>query len=232
MDENQEIVEARYVRPDMLPGPKPSDPSPPIVTVALGAAIAVGMGVALFAASRVFYVYILYNWAIGAAIGWGMGVGVKQSRFTQPAVLFVLAAGFSLLSYLTYNLVWWISVQGDPSLAGIGLFEFMAARAEFDTFIGGAEIGTVGNLIVWAVELGISVYFAWQRIHVSAQMVEMEAVPPEVVQFVLSLLAEGETESGVRQELATRGWTRVEDQDRAFNTSRLIVAAAQEQAAG
>src|SRR5947208_784609 len=81
----------------------PSSSSTSGTAVLLGVGASLGMGIALFIASRFIYVYILYNQMIGSAIGSAIGHGYKSARNGKARrASLPLVLGCSFLAYLCF----------------------------------------------------------------------------------------------------------------------------------
>jgi len=216
----------RYVPPDQLPAPEISQASFPFLAILLGVLVSAALGVTLFAASRLVYIYFLYNWLLGVAIGWAIAFGPKQSKYSGTGVLFTITALCSSLAYFVFNVALYFSVLKEAPDESLSFLEFLAVRAEYEPFIGGVEIGSVGNIIVWIVEFGITFYFAWRLVSAAIGVCRIEAVPSPVTEFVAYRLSEGHDVEDVQQELSKRGWTRPEDQQKALRAVDSLVSLA------
>ena len=70
MTDPDKLESVDYKPPDYLPRPETPTPSFPVLAILVGIAVSVPLGIALFlVGSLLFYIYILYNALIGAAIG-------------------------------------------------------------------------------------------------------------------------------------------------------------------
>jgi hypothetical protein len=225
---------APYQPPDSLPPPSEPGWSTPFLAAVGGAGAAVLGGVALFAAGQFIYVYIFYNALLGVLIGRAIALGASRSRFTSQSILVGLTIACSLLAYVTYNaaIYFYLLQQGNVALNQVGAAEliagfgsFLKLRAEKDGFIGGIELGSVGNSIVWLVEASITAYYAWQRVRVARMICLIESVPPEVFQFVVYLLGAGRDRDEIAQELSKRGWIVPADQQRAIRSAEAAAMA-------
>jgi len=220
--------EEDYTPPETLPIPEREAPgSFPILAVAAGAAAAVGLGLVMFGLSRFVYIYILYNSVIGMAVGWLIGWGVERSRYRSVGALAAAAAVCSFLAYLAFNVAYWQYLVFE-SAEKIGFLQFLLLRASEEPFIGGLAIGAIGNGLVWLAEYGITVYFAWARVRGALRAVDVEAVPAEVTALVLHYQGEDCDEFEVRRQLAGRGWSDPEDQDRALKAAATLVTMMQD----
>ncbi len=217
-----------YTPPRDLPAPAVHGASNPIIAVALGLVAACVLGIALFAASQFIYIYILYNSLVGVAIGWAIALGVQKGRYTNGVGLLLLTIVCSLIAYLVFNYsmyVWILRAIDGPRPS---FLEFLHFRAENDTLIRGIKPGTIGNIIVWVVEAGITWFFAFQRVMSAKQSSHVEAVPGEVTEFVLYLMSQGRQPHEVDEELSRRGWVQQEDRERAMLAATALAAMIQE----
>jgi hypothetical protein len=224
--------EELYVPPGELPPPPASVKGTPFLGIVAGLAAAVVGGIALFAASRLVYIYILYNVFAGTAIGWAIGLAPRRSKYADTPILFVGTLICSLLTYLSFNIAlfaYMLSVIGlpadvEPFEVVLGFFAFLAVRAQEEPFIGGAQIGAVGNAIVWFVEIAITFGSAWQIVYGAIHACRLESVPYKVAKFVLRMRAQGMDDTTVARELSARGWIDPEDQQRAVQAAASLAA--------
>jgi len=221
-----------YVPPSELPPPLPHVSGTPLLGMIVGLAAAVVAGIALFIVSRVVYIYLLYNVLLGVAIGWAVALAPKQSKYTNTPVLLMLTLLCSLLTYLAFNVALFMYVLRDinaPPAAGpvdwiLGFFAFLVVRAQNERFIGGAQIGAVGNAIVWLVEIAITFFCAWGMVRMAINVCHVESVPYRVSKFVLEMLSQGNEVDTVAQELSARGWSDPRDQQHAFQAAQSLAA--------
>jgi hypothetical protein len=152
-------------------------------------------------------------------------------------VLFALALFCSFIAYLSFNCAFYVYVLGEvnepqPTIGSIdwvrGLLAFVVVRAQNEPFIGGAQIGAVGNAIVWLIELAITQYTAHSRISQAVAIGRVESVPSEVTALVLHLLSAGQDTESVTRELTKRGWTNPEDQQRALQAVASLASLAEQ----
>jgi len=212
---NQETDE--YTPPATLPRPVPPDvPNIPVIAICLGLLASVGLGLALFVASQLIYIYLLYNSIIGIGIGIVVAWGIGKTKYHSVPILLLLTATCSLLAYLTFNVALMTYILSEVPGETLEFIEFIRLRAENEPFIGGMEIGAIGNYVVWTIEMLITWYFAWARVSSQLRVMDVEAVPAEVTELIVYLLNSEQSVDGVRRELAARGWTDSSDQDRAL----------------
>ncbi len=209
-----------YTPPDRLPPPALTPQSFPPTVLLLGVGTAIVLGGALFAASHLIYVYILYNAMIGIGIGTMIARAPERGRFTNLPILFTVSAVCSVLAYVVYHVSWhqWVLAK-NPGMQ-IGFLDFVWLQAQVMPFIGGMQLGAVGNIAVWLVEIGITLYYAWQRVHAAAQIAAVSAVPSEVLEFVSFLFWQHADDDHIRAELSKRGWMMPDDQTRAIRAFR------------
>lgn len=221
-----------WTPPSTLSPPGVAPSGPPVAAVTLGVLAAVGCGVGLFVASQLLYVWIFYNLVIGGAIGAALGLAPRRAGFVSMPVLAGLAVALSIVPYVVMKLAF--AVQLMPGLREQGIevsyFDVVYALTEQRTIFG-AEPGIIGNLVILAIEIGITAYAAIGRVTQAIALARIEAVPQDVLLFVANGLSAGWENDRMRTELAARGWSKTEDQDRAFSASFDLMSALQQQQA-
>ena len=221
-------AETRFLPPDRLPPPSGSllglnhsgSPWPAIVW---GGLASVALGAAMFFVSLFFYVYVLFNCVLGAGIGHAIAYGSRRGHFKNRSVLLGLAVVCSMLAYLSFNITQ--AAEFDPRM----WLDVIRRRAQKNPFVGGANIGEIGNYILWFAEAGVTCFVAWSTISEALQMMKMREAPREVTAMVVNLLNDDRSIEEVETELAKRGWTSPEDQDRAISAATALMEYLQNQ---
>lgn len=138
--------EERYTPPETLPSPvRPEMAGFPLLAVLLGGLAAVGLGVALFAASYLIYIYILFNALVGIGIGKVIAYGVGTAKYRGIPLLVLLTGTCSFIAYLTYNLVMMEALlEFDPGESP-DFIAFLKFRAANEPFIGEMQLGAIAK---------------------------------------------------------------------------------------
>lgn len=235
-DENPTATDAAadeqaWTPPDRLTPPPVVSSSPPALALGLALAVSLGAGVALWVSSQFFYIYIFYNFLIGGALGWALSFAPKKAGFTNVTALLVPGVVLAALPYVLVKVLFVLQFLPDvqaqaPEATFVDLFLFLLAN---DTLFG-AEIGTIGSVVVLLVETGITIYALHGRLLQGITEARIASVPGDVIDFVLNGFANEWDTARVREELARRGWTRAEDQDRAIGSGFDVISALQAQA--
>jgi len=211
-----------YEEPTRLPDPFDLPPPNSFPLLALGLGAAIVLGGALFLASQLGYVLILYNALLGLALGWVIGLAVRLGRY--PLGIQRHALAFSLVLYAVFNLALYAaSIRG---VAGErpNFFEFLVFRASQQVLLLGWNPGGWTNAAVWLAEIaatwGIASYLASK----SVARVRLEAVPTPVTEYVLYLMFQGHGASEIQNQLATHGWTSSLDVVRALDAADVAIS--------
>lgn len=212
-----------YQPPSDLPPPIQLSAPNPIPAVVLGLVASVILGVALFAASRAVYIYILYNSLVGIGIGKAIAYGVHKGKYANTAGLFGLTVLCSAVSYGVFNYSFFYWVLRDFEGARFSFLEFLRVRAENDTLFGDLEPGLYGNVGVWFLEAGITWYFAFAQATRGVRRLLIELVPAPVTEFVVYLISQKRDRLQIDEELGRRGWMRPGDRDRAVQSATAVL---------
>ena len=218
-----------YEPPSVLPPPRESPQGNLILPLALGGAAAAVMGLLLYFVGQFLYIYILYNSVIGMVIGVAMGWGVRRFHYNDEKVLGVWAVACSLLAYAVFNYTMFRVMTAESGIMGPTFLQFLVLRAENEPLFFGIEPGKIGNFVVWFVELGITAYFALTNLMSGVARHNIDAVPREVVEFLLHEIAEGKEERDVRYGLRKRGWGDPLDQDKALEAAGAVITMIQQE---
>jgi predicted ferric reductase len=105
----------------------------------------------------------------------------------------------------------------------------MWLRAKYEPFIYDIEPGVAGNILIWLIEFGITFFYALKSIKRAICVCRVEAVPSQVTEFALHHISEGHDEPYIQQELAKRGWTKSEDQTKAFLAAESLASLIKEE---
>jgi hypothetical protein len=215
---------------ETLPPPRLPQPATlPLAALAAAFLIAIGGGVALWVGSKLIYIYILYNGAIGAALGWALGLAPRRSGVHNVPLLVATGAALSVVPYVVYRLLWFIQLL--PAFRADGIdptfVEFFGWLLVNDVFIDGMELGFIGNSIVLLGEIGITIFTAYQGIRTGLVKADIERVPSEVLDFVLGAMGAGWEPEQLKRELSDRGWQAESDHDQAIGAALSVIALAQ-----
>ena len=225
----------QYTAPVLLPSPTKEQPASfPIISVVLGCLTAVGLGIALFLASRLIYIVILYNVFIGVCLGKVISYGIGVAGYRGVFMLKLLTTVCAFLVYLSFYVVLlaYALTYMEESFNFIELpiifIDFMREVAEVQEFFG-AEIGTIGNIIIWIVELLITCFYSWEQVKIKLRAMDVESVPMEVIEFILYLYGKKYEINNVRRELADHGWKDRLDQDKALSATSSLLSLEQDE---
>jgi hypothetical protein len=225
----------QYTAPVSLPSPTKEQPASfPIISIVLGCLTAVGLGIALFLASRLIYIVILYNVFIGVCLGKVISYGIGVAGYRGVFMLKLVTTVCAFLVYLAFYVVLlaYALIYMEESFSFIELpiifINFMREAAEVQEFFG-AEIGTIGNIIIWIVELLITCFYSWAQVKIKLRAMDVESVPIEVIEFILYLYDKNYELNNVRRELADRGWRDRIDQDKALSATSSLLSLEQDE---
>lgn len=229
MDHIEEEGIQPYEPPSVLPRPMELPGRNPIPPLVLGVVAAAAMGLLLYVVGQFLYIYILYNSVIGMVIGVAMGWGVRKFHYTNDKILGVWAVVCSVLAYAVFNYTMFRVLSADLRTMGPTFLQFLVLRAENEPLFFGIEPGRIGNFIVWFIELGITAYFALTNLMGGMARHGIDAVPREVIDFLLHEISEGKDEKEVRYGLQKRGWVDPRDQDKALEAAGTVIMMIQQE---
>ncbi len=207
-----------YVIPESLPTP-PKYRKPLIIIPIAGALIVsfiIGSVIA-FLTVEWQYVIGLFEVISGVVLGYSLKICMKVGNFVDlRKIKFVLAGAvvflFAIEQLYVYKLT--LSINNYDHM---DFWTFMSLRLKKGMMLKGMNVGSIGFLISWIIQIVLTYIFAYLRFSYAAIKIVMDRVPVEVVDFVMYHFIKGKTELGVRKELSKMGWKTDLEQEMVFN---------------
>lgn len=197
-----------YEIPESLPAPKKY--RKPQILIPIIGILMLSLGLAYLIAELSIvglYVIGLYEIVVGVMLGFSLKLLMKLGNIADwTKIRFVLAGGIILVFLM--NLVFQYEIilirnHFEP----IGFYLFMKLRFHQGLIIRGLDVGSIGLLISWVVQLGLTYIVGYMRTLSAIIKISIERVPIEVVDFAIYHFVKGKNEVQVKQELSKKGWT-------------------------
>lgn len=162
------------------------------------------------------YIIFLFEFLVGLALAFSLKLGIKLGNFTDFNKLknilivsvFIVFIGNQLFQY---NL---ILVEND--FERIGFFEFLKLRLQQGLTIKSSNVGAIGLIISWLLQLGLSFVFGYINLTRILTSYVIQRIPTEVIDFAFYHFVKGKDEVEVRAELSSLGWTNEQNQNEVF----------------
>ena len=209
-----------------VPLPSPLEPSRPAW---LGLLFFSEFAVIVLAVMLVFvqlwmYLPIVRNVAVGVALGWCLSKWPKQGFTHHVFLLLATVAGVfsTFVLYLALLYLYHLQAIGELSYWMQISLEFKWESFEYflsdllEQPIFGYHLGTRGNLVMWSAEFFITFWVAWPMVRTAKQFAQLDSVPLEVLEHVISMRQDSCSSAEIRRELHSLGWLRPEDQNQAL----------------
>lgn len=206
-----------YVIPAALPAP--GSRRKPRIFFPLFMAIVVSVVLA-FALARISitgkYVIVLFELFAGVALAVSLKLGMRLGNFTGFIQLRNILIFSILVVFVGTHVFQYIIVLSVFHLEPIGIWEFTKLRLQQGLIIKTLHIGTIGLIVCWAIQLGLTYVFGYMLLAKFLIGYVIRRVPPEVIDFAIYHFIKGKDEDQVRAELALLGWSDEQQQTEVF----------------
>lgn len=196
-----------YVIPETLPAPKKYR-KPQIIIPIVGILI-LSLGLAYIIALlslEGLYVIGLYEVVVGITLGFSLKLLIKLGNIADwTKIRFVLAGGI-ILVFLMNQVFQYQVILTRNHFEPIGFFAFMELRFEQGLIVRGVDVGSIGLVISWIVQIGLSYIVGYMRTISAIVKISIERVPMEVIDFAIYHFVKGKNEQQVKLELSKMGW--------------------------
>ncbi|NOU62243.1 hypothetical protein [Marinifilum caeruleilacunae] len=212
LKELQEEVERKdnwddYEVPEKLPAPA-NFRQPQLWVPALGIGIVALLLAYLIAFLSMESVYVIGLFELGAGfiLGFSLKELMKLGNYTKWASIKNVLIGAVVLTFVMNQIFQYQMILSRNPLEPIGFFEYMKLRIEHGFTLKEINLGAIGLVIFWAVQIGLTYLIAYLKTLNASIKISMERVPVEVVDFTIYHFVKGKNELAVKQELSKMGW--------------------------
>ena len=228
---NQKKLEEKrdedYVTPKSLPPPIKVGKPNPFLGLLGALALALILAAILAFASSKLYIILLFEAGIGFAFSFAFVQLAKLSRYIKINNLAIIAV-ISIVILYFFNQFFQFLITTNGNNLEISFLEFIRSKLEggFTIQRGGNNInlGPIGLVISWVFQVGFTYLIFHLRAIPALLAFQVERVPNEVLEFTLNYFNEEKSEDFIRAELALRGWSERENQERAFDAVYAFVS--------
>lgn len=196
-----------YEIPETLPSPKKYiQPQILIPLIGIGiVALALSYLIALLSLEGI-YVIGLFELGAGIILGFSMKVLMKLGNITDWSRIKLVLVGAVVLTFLMNQVFQYQLILTRNNYEPIGFLAFMKLRLEHGLTIKDLNVGSIGLLISWIVQLGLTYLIGYLRTISAIVKISIERVPIEVIDFAMYHFVKGKNEFAVKQELSKMGW--------------------------
>ncbi len=212
-----------YKIPETLPKPKrqtkPKFWIPIIGGILISAILALLMA---FMTVKVSYVIGIFEVAIAFLIGFAFKYFIKLSNYTDIDKLNYILIGVVLLTYFLNQYFLYLLIISEKKIESLSFLNFIELRFQEGLNIESMNTGWIGLVVSWMFQIGFTYGLAYIHLTSNLSQYMLKKVPMEVVDFAYYHFVKGKDESGVRKELASKGWSNIEDQNDIFEAIEAI----------
>lgn len=206
-----------YQVPTELPSPKKVR-TPNILiplVIAILASIIVGFALAEISIAGKYFIF-LFEFLVGLVLAFSLKQGIKLGNYTDLIKLKYILIASIILVFTGNQIFQYNIILAENNLEGIGLFEFLKLRLQQGLRIKTLNLGSIGLIISWIIQLGLSFIFGYLFLIRFLIQYVVKRVPQEVTDFALYHFIKGKSEHQVRMELSALGWSDESNQNEVF----------------
>ncbi|MCD9617240.1 hypothetical protein [Chryseobacterium gleum] len=206
-----------YIIPETLPQPIPAK-IPTIILPVIGGifiSLITGFLVACLSIKGLYFIG-LFEFLVATALVCVMKYLIKFSNYTDFNKLLYLLGGMIVLTYASNEYFQYEIILNTNNLERIGFWNFLKIRFLHGFTVNKINLGWIGWIIIWIVQLGLTGIFVYFRLASVLTKYVIERVPAEVVDFAFYHVVKDKSEEEIRAELANKGWSHVQSQNEVF----------------
>jgi len=162
------------------------------------------------------YVIFLFEFLIGLALAFTLKLGIQLGNFTDFDKLRNILIVSILIVFIGNQIFQYNIILNENNLERIGFFEFIELRLQQGLTIKKMNLGSIGLIISWVIQLGLTFVFGYLNLTRFLISYVVKRIPTEVIDFAFFHFIKGKNEHQVRTELASLGWTNEQNQNEVF----------------
>ncbi len=162
------------------------------------------------------YIIFLFEFLLGLALAYSLKLGIKLGNFTDFDKLRNTLIVSILIVFIGNQLFQYNLILAENNFERIGFLEFLKLRFQQGLTFKDLNLGTIGLIISWLLQLGLSFIFGYLFLARFLYSYAIKRIPTEVIDFAIFHFIKGKDENQVRKELASLGWTNEQNQNEVF----------------
>lgn len=162
------------------------------------------------------YIIVLFEFLVGLSLAFSLKLGIKLGNFTNFNKLINILICSILIVFIGNQIFQYNIILTESNFERIGFFEFLKLRLQQGLTIKSLNVGSVGLIISWIIQLGLTFVFGYLNLTRFLISYVIKRIPTEVIDFTFFHFVKGKDEHQVRTELAFLGWTNEQNQNEVF----------------
>jgi len=162
------------------------------------------------------YLILLFEFLVGLALAYSLKLGIKLGNFTDFNKLRNILIGSVFIFFIGNQLFQYNIILAENNFDRIGFFEFLKLRLQQGLTIKSLNVGSIGLIISWILQLGLTFVFGYLNLTRFLISYVVKRIPMEVIDFTFYHFIKGKNEFQVRAELSSLGWTNEQNQNEVF----------------
>ena len=162
------------------------------------------------------YIIFFFEFFIGLALAFSLKIGIKLGNFTDFNKLRNILIGSIFIFFIVNQLFQYNLILSENNLENIGFFEFLKLRLQQGLTIKSLNIGAIGLIISWLLQIGLTFVFGYLNLTRFLISYVIKRIPNEVIDFAFYHFVKGKDEIQVRAELSSLGWSNEQNQNEVF----------------
>jgi len=196
-----------YEVPESLPAPeKYKEPQLWVPLLGVGIVSLVLAFVIALLSLEGMYVIFLFELGVGVSLAFVLKLLMKQGNYTDWGKIKYVLIGGIVLTFLMNQVFQYQLVLARYGNDPIGFFEFIKLRMEQGLTIKSMNVGVIGLVVSWAIQIGLSYLIGFLRTIAAIVNISIERVPVEVIDYAMYHFVKGKNELAVKHELSKMGW--------------------------
>lgn len=162
------------------------------------------------------YIIFLFEFIVGLALAYSLKLGIKFGNFTDFNKLRNILIVSIFIVFIGNQLFQYNLILAENNFERIGFFEFLKLRLQQGLTIKSLNVGAIGLIISWLLQLGLTFVFGYLNLTRFLISYVIKRIPTEVIDFAFYHFVKGKDEAQVRTELSSLGWTNEQNQNEVF----------------
>lgn len=162
------------------------------------------------------YIIFLFEFFAGLALAYSLKLGIKLGNFTDFNKLRNILIVSIFIVFIGNQAFQYNIILNENNFDRIGFFDFLKLRLQQGLTIKNLNVGTIGLIISWILQLGLTFVFGYLNLTRFLISYVIKRIPIEVIDFAFYHFVKGKEEFQVRAELSSLGWNNEQSQDEVF----------------